>query len=307
MTNRDKQTALNAISKAIDEDIENIISGKEIDIPETEKVRFRQEEVYVGLMNRINSKSEKFYWMKIAAVLLPLFLLNIGFWIYSNVDNREAVSKEIYVPCGERMTVLLSDGTKVYLNSDTKLIYPEQFVGKERKITVEGEAYFEVKKDKKKPFIVDVSMMQIQVLGTSFNVNAYPSDAKIITTLDEGSVKIRNSRSNSFDYTMKSGESAIYEKETESCIIQKNKNYKNESCWVKGVLVFNDTPLENVLKTLSRKYNVKFEVGNEAIYSYTYTLRSENESLSDILEGMEHITPIRCQRISQKTIRIGPK
>lgn len=307
MTDQDKQTALNAISKAMDEDIENIINGVEIDVPETENTCFRQEEVYTNLMNRINSKGKKRFWMKIAAVLLPFLVLNVSFWIYSNTDNREAVNKEIYVPCGERMTVLLSDGTKVILNSDTKLTYPEQFVGKERKISIEGEAYFEVKKDKEKPFIVNVSTMQIKVLGTSFNVNAYPSDSKVITTLDEGSVKIRNLRSNSFDYTMKPGESAIYEKETESCIVQKNKDYKNESCWVNGILVFNDTPLEKVLKILSRKYNVKFDVENEAIYSYTYTLRSESESLSDILEGMEHITPIKCERINQRMIKVSPR
>lgn len=83
---------------------------------------------------------------------------------------------------------------KVYLNADTKLTYPEQFVGKERKVSVEGEAYFEVKKDAKKPFIVDVASMQIKVLGTSFNVNAYPTESKVLTTLDEGSVKIRNAQ-----------------------------------------------------------------------------------------------------------------
>lgn len=83
---------------------------------------------------------------------------------------------------------------------------------KERKVSVEGEAYFEVKKDAKKPFIVDVASMQIKVLGTSFNVNAYPTESKVLTTLDEGSVKIRNAQSNSFDYIMKPGETAIYEK-----------------------------------------------------------------------------------------------
>ena len=65
----------------------------------------------------------------------------MAFWIYSGSDNREAVTRDIYVPCGERMTVMLADGTKVYLNADTKLTYPEQFVGKERKVSVEGEAF----------------------------------------------------------------------------------------------------------------------------------------------------------------------
>lgn len=307
MTTQDKKTALDIISKAIDEDIENIIGGKEIDIPETEATCFRQEQVYTNLMSRINSKGRKFSWMKIAAVLLPFLVLNIAFWIYSGADNRVAVNKDIYVPCGERMTVMLSDGTKVYLNADTKLTYPEQFVGKERKVSVEGEAYFEVKKDSEKPFIVDVSFMQIKVLGTSFNVNAYPSEKKVLTTLDEGSVKIRNTQSNSFDYMMKPGETAIYEKETGTCIIQKNKDYKNESIWLKDVLIFNDTPLEDVLKILSRKYNVQFSVENKAIYSYTYTLKSESESLQEILENMGHITPIKYEKVNRKEIKISPR
>lgn len=307
MTAQDKKTALNAISKAIDEDIENIIGGKEIAIPETEDTCFRQERVYTNLMSRIHSKGRKFSWMKIAAVLLPFLVLNIAFWVYSGIDNRVAVNKDIYVPCGERMTVLLSDGTKVYLNADTKLTYPEQFVGKERKVSVEGEAYFEVKKDIEKPFIVDVSSMQIKVLGTSFNVNAYPSEKKVLTTLDEGSVKIRNVQSNSFDYIMKPGETAIFEKETGTCIVQKNKDYKNESVWLKDVLIFNDTPLEDVLKILSRKYNVQFSVENKAIYSYTYTLKSESESLQEILENMGHITPIKYKRVNRKEIKISPR
>lgn len=307
MTAQDKKTALDIISKAIDEDIENIIGGKEIDIPETEATCFRQEQVYTNLMSRINSKGRKFSWMKIAAVLLPFLVLNIAFWIYSGTDNRVTVNKDIYVPCGERMTVMLSDGTKVYLNADTKLTYPEQFVGKERKVSVEGEAYFEVKKDSEKPFIVDVSFMQIKVLGTSFNVNAYPSEKKVLTTLDEGSVKIRNTQSNSFDYIMKPGETAIYEKETGTCIIQKNKDYKNESIWLKDVLIFNDTPLEDVLKILSRKYNVQFSVENKAIYSYTYTLKSESESLQEILENMGHITPIKYEKVNRKEIKISPR
>ena len=299
---------MNAISQAIDEDIENIIEGKEIVIPETEDTCFRQEQVYTNLMSRINSKGRKFSWMKIAAVLLPFLILNIAFWVYSDIDdNRIAVNKEIYVPCGEKMTVLLSDGTKVYLNADTKLTYPEQFVGKERKVSIEGEAYFEVKKNTEKPFIVDVSSMQIKVLGTSFNVNAYPSEKKVLTTLDEGSVKIRNVQSNSFDYIMKPGETAIFEKETGTCIVQKNKDYKNESIWLKDVLIFNDTPLEDVLKILSRKYNVQFSVENKAIYSYTYTLKSESESLQEILENMGHITPIKYERVNRKEIKISPR
>lgn len=307
MKAQDKQTALNAISKAIDEDIENIIGGEEIGIPETEDTCFRQEKVYTDLMRRINTKGRRFSWMKIAAVLLPFLVLNIALWVYTGTDHREAKIQDIYVPCGERMTVLLADGTKVYLNADTKLSYPEQFTGKERKVSVEGEAYFEVKKDAEKPFIVDVSSMQIKVLGTSFNVNAYPTESRVLTTLDEGSVKIRNVESNSFDYIMKPGETAIFEKETGTCIVQKNKNYKNESVWLKDVLIFNDTPLEDVLKILSRKYNVKFSVENKAIYSYTYTLRSEGESLQEILESMEHITPIKYEKTNRREIKISPR
>ena len=88
MATQDKKTALNAISQAIDEDIENIIEGKEIVIPETEDTCFRQEQVYTNLMSRINSKGRKFSWMKIAAVLLPFLILNIAFWVYSDIDDN---------------------------------------------------------------------------------------------------------------------------------------------------------------------------------------------------------------------------
>ena len=166
MTTQDKQTALNAISKAMDEDIENIIEGKEIDIPETEETCFRQEQVYVHLMNRINSKRKKFSWLKIAVVLLPFLILNMAFWIYSGSDNREAVTRDIYVPCGERMTVMLADGTKVWLNAESELHYPVHFPEHEREVHLKGEAYFSVSKQAGKHFVVCVVYSRITVLGT---------------------------------------------------------------------------------------------------------------------------------------------
>ena len=96
-------------------------------------------------------------------------------------------------------------------------------------------------------------------------------------------------------------------KKPEHVSYKKNKDYKNESIWLKDVLIFNDTPLEDVLKILSRKYNVQFSVENKAIYSYTYTLKSESESLQEILENMGHITPIKYERVNRKEIIISPR
>ena len=283
MTTQDKQTALNAISKAMDEDIENIIEGKEIDIPETEETCFRQEQVYVHLMNRINSKRKKFSWLKIAVVLLPFLILNMAFWIYSDTDNREAVTRDIYVPCGERMTVMLADGTKVYLNADTKLTYPELFVGKERKVSVEGEAYFEVAKNKKIPFFVNTEINRVKVVGTHFNVCAYKGSNEFETTLIEGIVDI---------YPIGSDQ-VITRLTKDEFFGSYNGKYKKTTLpsyeylrWKEGLYCFDDAPFNSLLNKLEKYYNVNISVRNLNILNYRCTGKFKEQ------DGIEHILKV---------------
>ena len=270
--------------------------------------RINTDKTVLQKNDRKQNRRRLLRWGQYAAAVILCVVVGItSHLLYTRQSMAEVKEYMVEAEKGQRASVTLPDGTKVWLNSHTQIIYNSNYGVEDRVVDLRGEAYFEVKKDAKKPFIVDVASMQIKVLGTSFNVNAYPTESKVLTTLDEGSVKIRNAQSNSFDYIMKPGETAIYEKETGTCIIQKNKDYKNESVWMKDVLIFNDTPLEDVLKVLSRKYNVQFNIENEAIYSYTYTLRSEGESLQEILESMRHITPIKYEKTNRREIKISPR
>lgn len=120
------------------------------------------------------------------ACAIALVLLNVGYLAYQNIDLSKPVYKEVCSLKGERLVVLLEDGTRVWLNADSKLVYPEQFAKDKREVSLVGEAYFEVKKDISKPFMVQADEMNIRVTGTSFNVSGYPTDSVVMTTLDEG-------------------------------------------------------------------------------------------------------------------------
>lgn len=305
MKNQSQKEALDFISAALDKDIERLSAGEKLseikNLPP-----FRQENVYNRLLEQIDRprNKRKFLWLKIAAVIIPFLVLNTGLWLFHG-DFTAPALKEIYVPRGEKMTVLMSDGTKIWLNADTRLLYPERFTGKQRKVVLEGEAYFQVHKNKKMPFVVEASSMQIQVLGTAFNVKAYTDEENITTTLDEGSIRIGSNSGNRFDYFMKPGETAVYSRENGTCLINRNEHYKNESGWKHDELIFTNDSLQEILASLERRYDVSFEIPNPEIYAFTYTFTSKNETLKEILATMENITPIRCKQTDKNKITIN--
>ena len=137
-----------------------------------------------------------------AAVFIPIALI-IGLFIRINsqVDLlADDGYDEVYVPNGERMQVLFQDGSKVHLNSGSRIRYPKKFGLSERKVYLEGEAWFEVAKNKNRPFIVDLSYMDIKVLGTTFDVKAYPEEEAIFVALETGPIELNQDPSNLINY-----------------------------------------------------------------------------------------------------------
>ena len=165
-----------------------------------------------------------------------------GYLAYQNIDLSKPVYKEVCSLKGERLVVLLEDGTRVWLNADSKLVYPEQFAKDKREVSLVGEAYFEVKKDISKPFMVQADEMNIRVTGTSFNVSGYPTDSVVTTTLDEGGIVISYPYAEkSGTYQMAPGQTAIYEKGSRLCKVMKNEYYKDASVWKENKLIFRNT------------------------------------------------------------------
>jgi transmembrane sensor len=166
-----------------------------------------------------------------------------------NAEGTQTQTNRINIPRGGEYQLLLPDGTKVRLNASTTLEYPTRFTGKERSVKLTGEAYFEVAKDVKHPFIVETYQQKIQVLGTHFNVNTYQNE-RTITTLEEGSVKVSGSGDAK---VLKPGQQSIL---FNGSLIVSNADMESALAWKNGLMLFKQTPLKTVLEEISRWYDV---------------------------------------------------
>ncbi len=292
---------LDSIERHMDDDINLLLENKSVNLGNRELPKLDEFALYDRINASIKVK-EKHSWkvvLKWAAVVAVL-VVNIVLLSQQFVSETEIVQqKEIVTLKGDRMVVLLADGTRVWLNSDSKLIYPDHFVGNNRKVGLEGEAYFEVKSDEEHPFYVSVGTINVKVTGTSFNVSAYPSDDEIITTLDEGRIRIGTNVDAGNCYMMKPQQTMVYNKLKKAYKITTNEYYHEASDWKLNRLTFRDAPLDEVLKRLSRRFDVSFKILNEKVRKYTYNLSYKGNDIKEVMKIMEGITPIKFIKESE--------
>ena len=247
------------------------------------------------IRKNIRMKKLKRICFRVAAVLIPVVLI-VGLYIQLNskVDLfGTSEYEEVVVAKGERIQIMFQDGTKVYINSDSKLRYPKKFALNTREVFLEGEAYFVVAKNKNRPFIVNLNGPAIHVLGTSFNVQDYPENKDIVVCLDEGNINLTLPTEKK--YPVQPGERLVYDKENKQCIISKMNDMQRLSMWKQNVIVFKDTPLPEVIKVLNRWYDVDFKVEDEQALKYVYTLTSDNTLLEKVLMDLEKIAPVKFE------------
>ncbi|MCG6190523.1 FecR family protein [Maribellus maritimus] len=240
-----------------------------------------------------------YYWQKTATILLlPLLLLSVlQFFVKSPQQlfktSAQLVYNDIETPSGLRSVFELPDGTKVWLNGNTKIRYPLAFGGNERKITLEGEAYFKVAHDKRKPFIVDLGELHVQAVGTEFNCLAYKNDNLIETTLTEGSVKISRIQDGfpQGKYMLKPGETLKYEISSNRFVLKDDDIDKHVS-WRSGKFVFRNDPLEDVCQKLGRWFNADIKIEDEELKDFSITGTFGDQGLNEILELITITSPI---------------
>lgn len=261
--------------------------------------------MYQRIMKQLRRRRIRRWVMYGAAILIPLVLF-VG--LFMQVDSRvnllsEVEYDEVYVPNGERMQVLFQDGSKVHLNSGSRIRYPKQFGLSERRVQLEGEAWFEVAKNRNRPFVVDLSCLDVRVLGTTFDVKAYPDEEAIFVALESGSVELKSKTLK--DLLLKPGEKAFYNRASGRCEVARSRNVAAYSAWRRNVLVFKDAPLSEVMATLSRTYNIAFTVADSTALQYTYTLTTDSAGLPAVLKDLEKITPVRfIEQQGQIEVRI---
>jgi ferric-dicitrate binding protein FerR (iron transport regulator) len=186
---------------------------------------------------------------------------------YSRPSEGSIRQHTLETPKGGEFMLVLADGTKVWINAASKLKYPSSFSETERVVTLKGEAYFEVAHDSKRPFIVHSGNQSIEVLGTSFNLTHYPNEA-ITSTLVKGKIQIETEAGSTA--ILSPGEQSIYNKNLES-LETKKVNTKNFTAWRYGLFYFNDEPLEEMMKVLSRWYDFEVIYENEEVKDLRFT------------------------------------
>ncbi len=208
-----------------------------------------------------------------------------------DVDEGEIQYNTLRVPLGKRFQVEFSDGSVAYLNSGTRIKFPVQFKkGKSRQVFLDGEAYFNITKDKAHSFIVSTNSLDTKVYGTKFNVSSYKSDNKNEIVLVEGKVGVYKNGSSSNDASMmylKPNQMAFLNS-TASKIKVSNVNPKDYTSWIKGELVFNNLPFADIIRKLERHYNVKINNNYTALNNIRFTGNFDIESIDQVLKSFSN-------------------
>jgi ferric-dicitrate binding protein FerR (iron transport regulator) len=184
-------------------------------------------------------------------------------------------------PRGGQYRLMLPDGSKVWLNAVSSIRYPTAFTGKERRVEITGEAYFEIVKDASRPFKVSVnSSMEVSVLGTHFNINAYTDEPTIKTTLLEGSVKVTH---NEHSVVIKPGEQTQFNSEGTMKVVH-DANVDQAVAWRNGMFEFEDADLQSILRQVMRWYDVDVEYQGNIPDRYFTAIISRDKTLTGVLE-----------------------
>ena len=206
--------------------------------------------------------------------------------VYDNDTNEETlVYNTLTVPYGKRFGILLSDGTSVHLNAGTSLKYPVKFLkGHNREVFIKGEAFFKVAKDAKHLFIVNSDALNVQVLGTQFNVSSYPEDTETDVVLVEGSVNLYTAKNTNNNLILKPGFKGSFNKNNNNSITSTPVITSIYTAWVDGELVFRNITFDNILKKMERHYNVEIVNNNTVLTDEKFNASFRNEPIEKILE-----------------------
>lgn len=240
-----------------------------------------QNKIFTQIQQRKKQKERRILFVSIAASLLVLFTIGYNFFT-DNPKGEQMAWIEMSTPKGVRDSVLLADGSKVFLNGGSTLKYPRQFTGETREVSFSGEGYFEIAKNAEKPFLIDAELIEVKVLGTKFNLKAYTNDMSVETILEEGRVQVRHSASNQM-LEMKPHDCVTFDKQMNT-FSTKQVDPLIASMWRTGKYSFHSTPFPEFAQTLERGFGVTFIIENPEAATRRFTgdfIRGE--SIDEIL------------------------
>lgn len=256
---------------------------------------------YHKVSSRIKARSQTTHIITIITRIAAVFTLPLlAFTVWSlflqekptELVQNEITWYEIESPAGMRSHIVLPDGTDLWLNAESKIRYSIPFTRENRQVELTGEAFLKVVKNENAPFIVNAGAATVKVLGTQFNVKAYPEDEQLEIALTEGSIEFTGTVADGkkATATLIPSDFLAMNKATGKVGLE-NKNLNKHISWVKNIIIFDETPMPEVAKTLERWYGVKVVVADAEINKYRFNTTFENESLFRVLELLELSSP----------------
>ena len=226
---------------------------------------------------------------KYAAILILVLLLGSVSYFAINTNFRKTVLSEIITAKNQVNEFELPDGSWVTLNGNSKLLYPKKFKNNIREITLVGEAFFDVQPNPENPFIINAGNTQVKVLGTSFNISAYPENEKVEVVVKTGKVQLieLNHQNTALNHVfLAPGEKGtfFYENKKLEKVLNNNPNYL---AWKTHDLIFNETPLKEVVACLEKAYHVSIMLENDSLKSQLYTAHFDKKPIDFVLNVIQ--------------------
>lgn len=252
-----------------------------------------------GSSERKLNQSSGRSWLRVAAAIVLVLGAGAVFFYYANQSSVLTVQTAM-----QTKEVTLPDGSRVSLNQNSSLSYPEKF-GEAREVTLQGEAFFDVQRDPQKPFIIHAGQAQVEVLGTSFNVSAYPQQQKIEVVVATGSVKLRVPPLNK-EVKLKPGDRGVYAMSSSEVTATTNEN-ANFLSWKTRRIVFEESDLKTVVETLNAVYGANISVTVDVPSTCAVTVTFDNQSLDAVLNVLENTLGLTYRRTGNRIeiVKVG--
>lgn len=251
--------------------------------------QYDSQKAFSRFQERVKNAQKRTYslqWFKYAAIFIAVAGLSFSTYkLGMNTIASQLADIKMEAPIGSQSNMYLPDGTIIKLNAGSTLTYSQSFGVDNRCVKLSGEGYFEVAKNTRLPFVVETGSLKVRVLGTKFNITNYGSDPEAVVALAAGKVALDNSRAETL--YLSPGQSATFNKKTQTINIT-DSDIESIDDWTEGILTLDGKPLQDILETLERHYNVKFAVKNSHLHQYCFygSFSLSEQSIAEVLSTL---------------------
>lgn len=276
---------------------------------------YDKDKAFENFRNRVESQKEiqstsrrgfslSALWRYAAVVAIIIAVGFISYW-QGEVNVKDTFADiSVEAPLGSKTKLYLPDGTLVWLNAGSRMTYSQGFGVDNRKVELEGEGYFEVKRNEKIPFFVKTKDLQLQVLGTKFNFRDYPEDHEVVVSLLEGKVGLNNLLREEKEAVLSPDERAVLNK-ANGLLTVESVTASNASQWTDGYLFFDEELLPDIAKELERSYNVKIHIANDSLKTFRFygNFVRREQNIQEVLEALASTEKMQY-KIEERNITI---